>query len=344
VSSIVITGGGGFAGSHIVDEICNSYPDDRVVILDKMTYAGDVRNVSKHVFSDRARLVVGDVADFDFCRRVVADARLVIHAAAESHVDNSFGNSMEFTRTNVLGTHCLMEACRGAGVERIVHVSTDEVYGEVLDGAVDESGMLNPTNPYSSSKAGAEMIIRGYIQSYGLPVIVVRANNLYGTRQFPEKIIPRFICHMLLGRRLPLHGNGQNRRHYLSVVDFARAISFISEHGTLGETYNIGSHEEYTNLEVAGMIARHFGKDPEDVCDFVRDRPFNDGRYSISCDKLLAAGWSTKHTLKDDLGLLVSWYKKHLHRWNELFGVDEQMAFGQRSCVSADDLALALGD
>lgn len=317
MSSIVITGGAGFAGSHIVDEICNSYPNDRVIILDKMTYAGDVRNVSRHVFSDRAQLLVGDVADFDLCRRAVSGARLVIHAAAESHVDNSFGNSMEFTRTNVLGTHCLMEACRGAGVERIIHVSTDEVYGEVLNGAVDEGAMLNPTNPYSSSKAGAEMIIRGYIQSYGLPVIVVRANNLYGTRQFPEKIIPRFICHMLLGRRLPLHGNGLNRRHYLSVVDFARAISFISHHGTLGETYNIGSHEEYTNIEVAGMIARHFGMDRDTVCDFVPDRPFNDGRYSISCDKLLTAGWSTKYRLKDDLGSLVSWYQKQLHRWNE---------------------------
>ena len=318
--TIVITGGAGFAGSHIVDEICRSYPDDRVLILDKMTYAGDVRNIYHHVFSSRAQLMVGDIADLDVCRRAVANARLVIHAAAESHVDNSFGNSLEFTRTNVLGTHSLMEACREAKVPKIVHVSTDEVYGEVMQGAVDETAVLKPTNPYSSSKAAAEMILRGYTQSYRMPIITVRANNLYGTRQYPEKIIPRFICHLLVGRRLPLHGNGQNRRHYLSAIDFARAVNFISEKGDIGEIYNIGTKEEYTNLDVAAMIAGHFGVEAESVCDFVPDRPFNDGRYSISWDKLSAKGWAPQHSLKRDIGRLVQWYETHLWRYADLFG------------------------
>ncbi|HEX6706037.1 MAG TPA: GDP-mannose 4,6-dehydratase [Albitalea sp.] len=320
MTSIVITGGAGFAGSHIVDEVCRTCPDDRVLILDKMTYAGDVRNVYHHVFSNRAQLMVGDIADLDVCRRAVKDARLVIHAAAESHVDNSFGNSLEFTRTNVLGTHSLMEACREARVPKIVHVSTDEVYGEVMEGAVDEAAALKPTNPYSSSKAAAEMILRGYTQSYRMPIVTVRANNLYGTRQFPEKIIPRFICHLLVGRKLPLHGNGQNRRHYLSAIDFARAVSFIAEHGDIGEIYNIGTKEEYTNLQVASMLAGFFGVDPDSVCEFVPDRPFNDARYSISWDKLSAKGWSPQNSLRKDIGRLVQWYETHLWRFAELFG------------------------
>jgi len=317
---IVITGGAGFAGSHIVDEVCRQYPDARVVVLDKMTYAGDVRNISHHVFSNRVQLLVGDIADLDVCRRAVKGACLVIHAAAESHVDNSFGNSLEFTRTNVLGTHCLMEACRQERVPKVVHVSTDEVYGEVMSGAAEEDDVLRPTNPYSSSKAAAEMILRGYVQSYHEPIVIIRANNLYGVRQFPEKIIPRFICHMLTGRRLPLHGNGCNRRHYLSAQNFAEAVVFLAENGAIGETYNIGTQEEYTNLQVAELIADAFGHSVEAVVDFVPDRPFNDARYSISWRKLERMGWRPKNSLRDDIGHLVDWYATNLERYSELFG------------------------
>ncbi len=342
MTSIVITGGAGFAGSHIVDEVCRTYPDDKVLILDKMTYAGDVRNIYHHVFSDRAQLMVGDIADLDVCRRAVKNARLVIHAAAESHVDNSFGNSLEFTRTNVLGTHSLMEACREARVQKIVHVSTDEVYGEVMEGAVDETAALKPTNPYSSSKAAAEMILRGYTQSYKMPIITVRANNLYGTRQFPEKIIPRFICHMLVGRKLPLHGNGQNRRHYLSAIDFARAVTFVAEQGDIGETYNIGTHEEYTNLQMASMIAGCFGVEADSVCEFVPDRPFNDGRYSISWDKLAAKGWSPQNSLRNDIGRLVQWYQTHLWRYADLFGGASSVPRPAQAAVEGQTIGLLL--
>jgi len=315
---IVITGGAGFAGSHIVDQVCQQFPDAQVVVYDKMTYAGDVRNIAHHLMQQRVQLIVGDVAHLDGCRRAVRGASLVIHAAAESHVDNSFGNSLEFTRTNVLGTHSLMEACRQERVPRIVHVSTDEVYGEVLSGSADESSLLRPTNPYSSSKAAAEMIISGYLQSYQTPVLIVRANNLYGIRQYPEKIIPRFVCHMLLGRPLPLHGNGMNRRHYLSAVDFAAAVVFLGQSGQMGETYNIGTVEEYTNLEVASMIARQFGKAAEDVVQFVPDRPFNDARYSISWEKLSAMGWKPQHRLADDMPQIASWYAEQLPRYADM--------------------------
>ncbi|MET1080554.1 MAG: GDP-mannose 4,6-dehydratase [Pseudomonas sp.] len=316
---IVITGGAGFAGSHIVDEVCQQFPEARIVVLDKMTYAGDVRNISHHVFSQRVQLLVGDIIDLELCRRAVKGASLVIHAAAESHVDNSFGNSLEFTRTNVLGTHSLMEACRQEKVPKVVHVSTDEVYGEVMSGAAVENDVLRPTNPYSSSKAAAEMILRGYVQSYHEPIVIIRANNLYGVRQFPEKIIPRFICHMLTGRRLPLHGNGSNRRHYLSAKNFAEAVVFIADQGVVGETYNIGTSEEYSNLQVAELVCAFFGKSLDDVSDFVADRPFNDGRYSISWGKLAQMGWTPKNRLVEDLGMLVEWYRNHLDRYGELF-------------------------
>ncbi len=318
--SIVITGGAGFAGSHIVDEMCRAFPQEAIVVLDKMTYAGDVRNIRDHIMSNRIRLMVGDVADLDVCRRAVKNARLVIHAAAESHVDNSFGNSLEFTRTNVLGTHCVLEACRIANVPRVVHISTDEVYGEVMDGAVSETATLNPTNPYSSSKAAAEMVLRGYAQSYRLPIITVRANNLYGIRQFPEKIIPRFLCQMHSGQRLQIHGTGLNRRHYLSVIDFANAVRFVAEQGDIGEVYNIGTHEEYTNLEIATMVSGLFGRSPSSVVDFVADRPFNDGRYSISWDKLSSKGWAPRNRLSEDLPQLSNWYKSEFSRYTELFG------------------------
>ncbi|WP_071873427.1 dTDP-glucose 4,6-dehydratase [Atopomonas hussainii] len=316
---IVITGGAGFAGSHIVDETCRQHPNSRIVILDKMTYAGDVRNISHHVFSNRAQLLVGDISDLETCQRAVKDASLVIHAAAESHVDNSFSNSLEFTRTNVLGTHALIEACRRERVPKLVHISTDEVYGEVMAGSATEEDVLRPTTPYSSSKAAAEMILRGYIQSYHAPIVIIRANNLYGTRQFPEKIIPRFICHLLTGQRLPIHGNGHNRRHYLSTSDFAQAVLFIADKGDIGETYNIGTTEEYTNLEMAQLICEHFGKEVNDLVDFVPDRPFNDARYSISWDKLKSMGWQPKNRLRDDLGLLVDWYRNNMSRYEELF-------------------------
>ena len=318
---IVITGGAGFAGSHIVDRFCERFPASEIVVFDRMTYASDVRNLTRHVLSDRVRLIVSDVAEIDSCMRVVAGADLVVHAAAESHVDNSFGNSREFTRTNVLGTHCLMEACRVHKVPKFIHISTDEVYGEVTEGAAGESAVLDPTNPYSASKAAAEMIIRGYMRSFGTPVVIVRANNLYGVRQYPEKIVPRFICQMLLNRKMPLHGAGQAKRHYLSARDFADAVVLLAAQGTAGEVYNIGTAEEYTNLEVAGLIARAFGQDAQQVIEFVPDRPFNDSRYSISWDKMRQLGWVPRRSLAADIPALVDWFDDNLQRYAGLLDI-----------------------
>ena len=310
MNKILITGGAGFIGSHIVDSLCAEFPGAEILILDKMTYAADIRNIHEPIDSGAADLIVGDVCDFDLCRSLVEGCDLVIHAAAVSHVDRSFHSSLPFTRSNALGTHVIMEACRTVGVPRIVHVSTDEVYGEVLTGSVDETGELNPTNPYSASKAAAEMIVNGYRHSFKLPVVTVRANNVFGIRQYPEKLIPKSILALTQGDNICLHGDGSNVRHFLAATDIASAIVLLARKGVIHETYNIGSPDEFTNLQVARMICAEFGVDPAERITYVPDRPFNDRRYAISWDKITDLGWKPKHSLPSELSSIVAWYKK----------------------------------
>jgi UDP-glucose 4,6-dehydratase len=309
---ILITGGAGFIGSHICETICASFPDSEVVVLDKMTYAADFRYIMDLVATNRMQLVVGDICDYRLCHKMVEGCELVIHAAAESHVDRSFHSSILFTQTNALGTHTVMEACRVASVPRIIHVSTDEVYGEVLSGDCTEAQMLNPTNPYSASKAAAEMIVNGYIHSFKLPVVIVRANNIFGTRQYPEKLIPRAIMSLLTGRKIPLHGDGSNVRHYLSAYDFADALALLARKGKIHEVYNIGAKEEYTNKDIVRLICRELNADFDASVRFVTDRPFNDRRYAISWEKISELGWKSQRRLKDELPSIITWYRDNL--------------------------------
>jgi UDP-glucose 4,6-dehydratase len=315
VQNIVVTGGAGFIGSHIVERLHKDYPDAQILVVDKMTYAASVENLDGVIGDTRVELAVGDICDFDFCRRCLQDADLVVHAAAESHVDSSFGNSMLFTRTNVLGTHTLMEACRIAEVPRIIHISTDEVYGEVVDGAADENALLRPTNPYSASKAAAEMVIQGYLHSYGLPVIKVRANNIFGIRQFPEKLIPRSCLSLITGRKIPVHGNGENRRHFLAAPDLAEGVSLLIRKGEIGGIYNIGSEDEFTNLQVIRMICGAFNIEMQDAIEFVDDRLFNDKRYSIVSDRMHKLGWRQRRRLEEELPMVVDWYRANAERY-----------------------------
>jgi len=308
---ILITGGSGFIGSHVTERICAAYPEAEVVVLDKMTYAADVHHILPLIANDRVQLVVGDVCDYDVCRRVIKGCDVVIHAAAESHVDRSFQNSMVFTRSNTLGTHTIMETCRELKVQRIIHISTDEVYGEMLDGSCDESQILNPTNPYSASKAAAEMIVNGYRHSFKIPVLMVRANNIYGIRQYPEKLIPHTIMSLITGRKIQLHGNGANIRHYLAAKDFAHALVMLIECGESNEIYNIGSPDEFTNNDVARMVCKEYGADFDTSIEYVTDRPFNDRRYSISWEKITKLGWRPQHSLPVDLAGIVTWYKEN---------------------------------
>ena len=316
-NKIIITGAAGFVGSHVYDHFSGIYPKAEIVILDKMTYAADIRNIPNIMSSPNHMLVVGDVADLDVCLRVTENADLVIHLAAESHVDNSFGNSMIFTKSNTLGTHALMEACKRNNVKKIIHVSTDEVYGENTNGIFLEDDELNPTNPYSAAKAGAEMLVKSYFKSFKLPVVTVRANNIYGIRQFPEKIIPRFSLRALKGLPLEVHGNGSNLRHYLAASDFARALELVSIEGSCGEAYNVASEIELSNLEMASLINSIVRPDNNEI-NFTSDRPFNDSRYQVDDSKIRRLGWKPKNSIIDDLPGIINWYKLNLARYSNI--------------------------
>ena len=317
LNSILITGGAGFIGSHVVERICEALPESRIAVLDKMTYAADIDNIATLIHPQHRRLFVGDVCDFDLCRRLTNHVDCVIQLAAESHVDNSFGNSLQFTLSNTLGTHTLMEACRINRVPLVIHVSTDEVYGEALTTSFSENSILNPTNPYSASKASAEMIVNSYRYSFDLPVIMVRGNNIFGIRQYPEKIIPKFSLQMLVGKRMTLHGTGEYRRRYLAAEDFADAMILLLTKGKIGEVYNIGSEEEYSNHQIAEMICRHFHHDPKESITFVRNRPFNDARYAVDWSKIAALGWHPTRSLKAGLPAVAEWYRSNINRYED---------------------------
>lgn len=311
-NKILITGAAGFIGSHVYDHFSVIFPDSQINILDKMTYAANIKNIPLILEKPNHNLIVGDLTDFDICLNATKGVDLVINLAAESHVDNSFNNSIIFSRSNALGTHTLMEACKQNKVKKIIHVSTDEVYGENIDTAFMEEDRFNPTNPYSASKAAAEMIVKSYFTSFNLPVIVVRANNIYGVRQFPEKIIPKFTIRCIDGQALELHGDGSNLRHYLAASDFAKALEVLISKGKNGEAYNIASNLELSNEEVAKLIISHF-PDKEIKIDYVTNRPFNDSRYAVNDDKLRSLGWSPERSLVDDIPEIISWYKINSH-------------------------------
>ena len=303
---ILLTGAAGFIGSHVYDLFSEKYCESEITILDKMTYAADIRNIPQIISNKKHKLIIGDLTDLDICLEATKEMDLVINLAAESHVDNSFNNSIIFSKSNTLGTHTLMEACKLNKVDRIIHVSTDEVYGENIGDPFLEGDTLNPTNPYSASKAAAEMIVRSYFKSFDLPVIVVRSNNIYGTRQYPEKIIPKFIVNCLKKEPLMIHGDGSNSRHYLSVFDFANALDLLSNIGKEGEIYNISSDLELTNIEVSKIIKSFFDYKIDVI--HVNNRPFNDKRYSVNDKKLRDLGWSPNFNLENDLPEIINWY------------------------------------
>lgn len=252
---ILITGGCGFIGSHLVNHLVTKYPDYFVVNLDKLDVCSSTKNVSQVESLHNYKFVQGDIASADLVNYILESERIdtIVHMASQSHVDASFGNSFSFTHNNVYGTHVLLEAAKKAAVHKFVHVSTDEVYGS-CDDQKTESSATNPTNPYSASKAAAESIVRGYINSFDFPAIITRGNNVYGSNQYVEKLIPKFACRLLCDQKCCIHGDGTNRRHYLHVTDAVAAFDLILHKGVVGETYNIGSTDEFTNRQIAEKL------------------------------------------------------------------------------------------
>jgi len=345
---ILLTGGCGFIGAHVAAEVLRSFPEATLVNIDKLDYCANPKWAKTLVepYGERYRFVWGDILDPSFLRYLLESQEIdtVMHFAAQSHVDNSFGNSLSFTRNNVMGTHVLLEACRAYGkIKRFIHVSTDEVYGTASkdDPAWGETSMLKPTNPYSASKAAAEMIVSGYIQSYKMPIIVTRGNNVYGPGQYPEKVIPKFILQTLGGKPCTIHGNGENSRHFVYVTDAAKAFVKILANGVIGETYNIGCETEITTLQVASAIADALKV--ERSLRFVEDRCFNDFRYPVERGKLASLGWSPEVEWKEGIEATVDWYVSHASTYwdpRDLQGVLDAHPEGQTShAASSEDFS-----
>lgn len=314
--STLITGGAGFIASHVAVYLAQKQPHTKIIVLDKLDYCSSLKSLVEVSQLPSFEFIKGDVRSPDLLNHLFYTENIdtVLHFAAQSHVDNSFGNSIEFTKNNIEGTHVLLETCRLARtVKCFIHVSTDEVYGEssfVSDSSNKEDlSLLSPTNPYSATKAAAEMLVLAYGRSYGLPYIITRGNNVYGPRQYPEKAIPKFTILAHRAQKISLHGDGMATRSYMHIDDVVQAFNFILEHGQLNEVYNIGSDEEHTILSVATDICKLMRLDPSRVITHVRDRAYNDRRYLIDTSKLRALGWSQKVSWREGLKTTVEWYK-----------------------------------
>ncbi len=324
---ILITGGAGFIGANFVRHVLRERPGARVTNLDALTYAGNLENLADVADDPRYRFVKGDIADADAVARALEGVDAIVHLAAETHVDRSIMDARPFVRTNVLGTHVLLEAARRIHVAgaplRFVHVSTDEVYGSLpLDpqaGRFTESSALRPNNPYAASKAGADLLAQSYHRTFGLPVMIARCSNNFGPYQFPEKIIPLFVTNLLEGRHLPLYGDGRHVRDWLHVEDHCDALLRILESGRPGEAYNIGADNEHSNLALTREILRVLGKGEEWIRR-VPDRPAHDERYSMDSTRIMRElGWRpTRSAWPASLERTVEWYVSHADWWRRV--------------------------
>lgn len=341
---VIITGGAGFIGSNFVHHWCNRYPGDRVIVLDALTYAGNRSNLAMLERHANLRIVVGDI-----CDRPLADALLqeeavdtIVHFAAESHVDRSILGPGAFVQTNVVGTFTLLEAFRQhwnqAGQPasyRFHHVSTDEVYGslEPTDPAFSETTSYAPNSPYSASKAGSDHLVRAYHHTYGLPTLITNCSNNYGPYHFPEKLIPLIAINILMGKPLPVYGDGQNVRDWLYVGDHCSAIDVVIDRGTPGETYNIGGNNEVKNLDLVHMLCDLMNelapnlpvRPAQELITFVKDRPGHDRRYAIDATKIKTElGWTPSVTVEEGLRRTVEWYLSHSDWWQPLLSQEYQ--------------------
>ncbi|KAI3889740.1 hypothetical protein MKX03_007762 [Papaver bracteatum] len=322
--NILITGAAGFIASHVANRLIKNYPNYKIVVIDKLDYCSSLKNLLPSKSSPNFKFVKGDIASADLVNHllVLEEIDTIMHFAAQTHVDNSFGNSFEFTNNNIYGTHVLLEACKVTRrVKRFIHVSTDEVYGETdseTDVGNPEASQLLPTNPYSATKAGAEMLVMAYHRSYGLPTITTRGNNVYGPNQFPEKLIPKFLLLAMKGLPLPIHGDGSNVRSYLYCEDVAEAFDVVLHKGAIGHVYNVGTKKERSVLDVAEDICKLFNLDPKQNIKFVDNRPFNDQRYFLDDQKLKKLGWQERTSWEEGLKITTEWYRNNPDWWGDV--------------------------
>jgi dTDP-glucose 4,6-dehydratase len=313
VSRLLVTGGAGFIGSAYVRHRLAANPGDEVRVLDKLTYAGRRENLEG---IEGCELLVGDIADADAVAGAIEGCDALVNIAAESHVDRSIETPGEFIQTDVFGTYVLLEAARHAGI-RHLQISTDEVYGSIAEGSFTEASPLEPSSPYSASKAGGDLLVSAYRNTYGTEALIVRGSNNYGPRQYPEKLIPLCILNALAGDPLPVYGDGLQVRNWLWVEDFAAAIDVVLEHGEPGEAYNVGGPDERPNIEVVRAILELTGRD-ESLIEHVSDRLGHDRRYSLGSEKARALGWEPQVRFDDGIARTVDWYRENEAWWGPI--------------------------
>ena len=347
--SIVITGGAGFIGSNFVHHWCENYPEDRVIVLDALTYAGNLNNLGTLKDRKNFRFLQGDICDRALVDQLFAGENIdtVAHFAAESHVDRSILGPGAFVQTNVVGTFTLLESFRQHWLSnhqpdnyRFLHVSTDEVYGSlgVDDPAFTETTPYAPNSPYSASKAGSDHLARAYFHTYGMPTIITNCSNNYGSYHFPEKLIPLMCINILLGKPLPVYGDGQNVRDWLYVRDHCQALDTVIHKGKVGETYNIGGNNEVKNIDLVRMLCELMDelapdlpvKPAQNLITFVKDRPGHDRRYAIDASKIRTElGWQPQETVEGGLRKTIQWYLDHRDWWQPLLSKEYQEYYGK---------------
>ncbi len=309
---LLVTGGAGFIGSNFVKYVLKKNPQHQITVLDKLTYAGRKENL-KDVW-DKIVFVKGDITQREDVEKSLKNCDSIVNFAAETHVDRSILDAGSFILTDVLGVYNLLEAARKFNISKFVQISTDEVYGDILKGSFAETDRLNPRNPYSASKAGAELLCKAYFETYGLHVTVTRSSNNYGPNQHPEKLIPKTIVHALLNQPVPVYGNGKNVRDWLYVDDNCEAIDIVLHNGKAGEIYNVAGGQELENLLVVKTILKFAGK-PDGLVEFVKDRPGHDVRYSIKTSKISALGWKSRTKFEEGIKQTLQWYSVNVEWW-----------------------------
>jgi UDP-glucose 4,6-dehydratase len=323
--NILVTGGCGFIFSNFINFMLEKYDNIFIVNIDKLDYCANENNIEeKFRNSNRYKLIIADINNkeiiLNILRRYSIDT--VVHGAAQSHVDNSFGNSIQFTIDNILGTHNLIECCRVYNkINRFIHMSTDEVYGERKledDSCDEEKSLLEPTSPYAAAKCGAEFIVKSYYHSFKLPIVIIRCNNVFGPRQYPEKLIPRFITHLLKGEKCPIQGSGLSRRNFIFTEDVCNAINIVLIKGQINKIYNIGSTYEYSVIDILSYLnkALNINKPLNEISDYIEDRAFNDFRYTVNCERLKSLGWDLNYSFDEGMKKTIDWYQENINHFN----------------------------
>jgi len=314
----LVTGGAGFIGSNYIHYLFEKYGDEiEIVNLDKLTYAGNLENLNKVQNKENYTFVKGDICNAGIVDPLVKEADVIVNFAAESHVDRSIGSPDDFIRTDVYGAFVLLEAARKHGIEKFVQISTDEVYGSIIDGSFKETDVLEPSSPYSASKAGADRLAFSYFVTYNLPVVITRCSNNYGPYQYPEKLIPLFVTNALEDKELPIYGDGRNVRDWIYVKDHCDAIEFLIHNGENGQVYNVGGGNERMNIEITDLILKHLNK-PESLKKYIDDRLGHDRRYSVDTTKIRNLGWSPQHDFEEAMAFTIDWYVSHKAWWEKL--------------------------